>query len=116
MAWNGDRDGVCGNSAGDSAHRFWLTDTGGDFGVSGGRARWNVAERLPNTLLEGGAANIEGKITGLARLFYETDHPRDQTLEIPIAADQIRLAETALEVLHEFIRIVAKQDGADTFF
>src|SRR3954467_7207419 len=105
-------DWIRGNRSGDGADGFGFADAGGNFGIGGGGAGGDFAEGLPNALLEGGATNVQRELASGARLFDETDDLRHEAFEISIAADQIRLAKTALQISGEFVRVITDQDGA----
>ena len=73
----------------------------------------DLAQRLPDALLEGGAAHVERQVEAERRRLDEAHDLGDQLLEIGIAADQLRAREAVLEIAHKRVRIVAQQDGAD---
>ena len=84
-----------------------------DLGVGRGRAGGNCAQRLPDPLLESGAADVERQVEPLARRLDEADDLGDRALERGVAADQLGAREAVLQVAHQRVGIVAEHDGAN---
>ena len=59
---------------GNSAYRLWRADEFCDIRVARCRAHGNFSQRLPNALLEGRSADIEGKIETECRRLDEADN------------------------------------------
>src|SRR6185503_1500895 len=98
------RDGARGGRRPDSPR---------ELGVARGVAGRNLAHRLPDALLKGGAANIERQFEADLRRLDEADDPRDERLECFVAADEARPRKSILQVTGQSVRIVADRDGAD---
>src|SRR5215470_3212183 len=116
MAGNGDCEIVRRTGAGNGAHRLRRSDASSDFRVGNRLADGNLLERLPYTLLEGGAAHVERKVEADPRGLNETDNPRDQGLIVTIGANETRFRKVVLEIADEFVRIVPEQDRGDALF
>ena len=116
MAGNCDRNRVGCDGGGHRPNGFWQANAGSDFSVSGGGAGRDFAQSLPDPLLERSAANIQWKIASNTRLFDKADDLSNQMFKIAVTADEIGFAKTVLEVLHELVRIIPKEDGANTLF
>ena len=84
----------------------------GDFGSSGRRAGRDLAQRLPDALLERRAADVEGQVEPERRRLDEADDAGHELLEAGVAADQPGLRKAVLEVAHQGVRVVAEQDRA----
>ncbi len=71
----GDRHGerIGGAGLGHGAHGLGPADRLGDLGVGRRCSRRDGAERLPDLLLEGGAANVERQVEALAWSLDEAD-------------------------------------------
>src|SRR5258708_18253902 len=113
VAGNGDRDRVRRASLRDGAHGFRQADALRDWRVGHRRAGRNLAQRLPDALLKGGAAYIERQIEPERWRFDEADHFSHPLLEALVAADQRRLGKAVLELAHQRLGFVAEQNGAD---
>jgi hypothetical protein len=50
---------------------------------------------------------------GRSRCLDEADNPRDESLIVPIGADEMRLREPILEIADELVRVVPQQDRRD---
>ena len=94
MAGDGDRERVGGAGLRHRARRLRRADRAGDFGVGRGRARRDGAQRLPDPLLERGAADVERQVEALARRLDQADDSRHHALERGVAADRARRAES----------------------
>jgi len=62
VARNGDRQFVRRTSAGDCAHRLGSPDPLRELGIGDRRTGGDFPKRLPDPLLEGGAADVERQI------------------------------------------------------
>jgi len=113
MAGDGEGERVGGAGSGNGADGFGPTNALGDFGVAGGLAQGDFGERAPDTLLEGGAADVEGEIEGELRVFHEADDAGDDLLEIAVGADQVRPGKAVLEIAGELVGVVSQENGAD---
>ena len=113
MAGNGDGQIVRCARAGDGAHRLRRFNAPSDFGVGNCLADGNFLERLPYTLLEGRAADVERKIEADFWGFDEADNPRDQRLIVTIGANETRFRKAVLQIADECVRIVPEQDRGD---
>ena len=84
------------------------------FPVARRRARRNLAQRLPDALLEGGAAHIERQVEPQPRRFDETRPParpvRSNSASPPISMAR---GKRILQVSHQRVGIVAQQDRAN---
>src|SRR2546422_861271 len=88
VAGNGDRDRVRRASLPDCAHGFRRADALRDLRVRHRGSGRDLAQRLPDALLKGGAAHIERQVEPERRRFDEADHLGDPLLEVLVAADQ----------------------------
>jgi hypothetical protein len=113
MAGNHHRDGVRSAGPCHRANRLRRPDPLGDVRVARRRTRGDLPQRLPDALLEGGAAHVEGKVEAERRRFHEADDLGDQLLEPRVAADQPCVRKAVLEVAGKRIRVVAHEDGTD---
>ena len=113
VAGDRDRDPVRRAGLSDRAHGLRPADAPRDLGIARGRSARDLAQRLPDALLERGAAHVERQIEPLRRRLDEADHPRDHPLEALIAADQPGLRKAILKAAHERVRVVAELDRAD---
>ena len=95
------------------AHGLRQADALRDLRVGHSRTGRDLAQRLPDALLEGGAAHIERQIETEGRRFDEADHLGHPLLEAFVPADQRRLGKAVLEFAHQRLGSVAEQDGAD---
>ena len=59
VAGDGDGDGVGADGGGDGAGGGGPAEFAGDLGVAAGFAAWDLLQRLPDALLEGGGADVE---------------------------------------------------------
>ena len=113
MAGNRHGQRIRGASSRDCAHGLRRTDAFGNIAIADGDANGNLSQRLPDTLLERGAAHIQRQVQTDPRRFDKAHHLRDQTLETGIAANQFGVCETILQIARQGIRIVAQRNGAD---
>ena len=113
MAGNGDGEIVRRARAGDGAHRLRRSDAPRDLGVGDRLADRNLLQRLPDTLLEGGAADVERKIQADPRRLNEADDPRDESLIVAIGANETRFRKAILKIADELVGIVSEQDRGD---
>lgn len=60
-----------------------------------------------------GAANIQRQRQPVLRRFNQAHHLRHQRFILRIAADQLGVGEFVLQILHQLLRIVPQQNGAD---
>src|SRR5208282_6842508 len=81
-----DRQRVGGAGLSDRAHGPRTADRFSDLGVSGRPTRRDGAERLPDPLLESGAADVKWKVQALAGRLHQADDLRDRPLERGLAA------------------------------
>src|SRR6516164_4961764 len=114
MAGNGDGEIVRGARSGDRTCRPRGPNTPRDLGIADRLADPNLPQRLPNTLLEGRAADIKGKVEADRGCFDEADDPRDQCLIVAIATNETRFRKTILEIADELVRIFSQQNGGDS--
>ena len=115
MTGNGDREFVLGARTGDRAYRLWTSDASRDLGIGNGLADGNLMKRPPHTLLEGGTTHVERKAQANSGFLNEGDNPCNQSLIVPIGANEMRLREAILEIAHELVRVVSQQDRCDAF-
>src|SRR5262249_39306588 len=89
-------DAVAGNShrycvgaagLGHGAHSPGLADTASDLGIARCLADRDLAQHLPDALLEGRATHVERQVEADPRRLYEADHPGNELLEFAIIAD-----------------------------
>ena len=73
----------------------------------------NLAQRLPDALLERGAAHVQRQIQAEPRRLDQADHLRHELFEAAVAADQLGARESILQIARQRVRIVAEQDRAD---
>ena len=116
MAGNGHGNPVGAACLGHRAGRFRFADSVGDLRVTGGVPSRNLTQRLPDALLESGSTYVQRQIETNLRRLDKAHNLRDQFLEIEVASDQVRLRETILQVVHQFIGLVSEQNGADAFW
>ena len=81
--------------------------------VDSRRTSRNVAQRLPDPLLEGCTPHIERQIEAERRRLDKADHPGHYVLKVMITTEQLGPGEAVLEIAHQGIGVVAEQDGAD---
>src|SRR3989449_9947333 len=115
VAGNGDRDRVRRASLPDGAHGFRRADALRDLRVRHRGAGRDLAQRLPDALLKGGAAHIERQVEPERRRFDEANYLGDPLLEVLVAADQGRPGKAVLELAHQRLGLVAQQNGAHAF-
>jgi hypothetical protein len=110
MTGYGDREiiGRAGTRYG--THSLGRTDSLRDFHVGNRLADRNFLQRLPDTSLEGRAADVEGQIESHLRSFDEADDPRDQRFIVLVGADQRGLREAILKLTKESTGIVSEQN------
>src|SRR6187397_799716 len=113
MTGNGDREVVRRARASDSAHRLRHPDAACDFGVGHGLADRNLLQRLPDALLESGAANVEREIQTDPRRLDETHNACNEALVVAVGADETRPRKTILEIANEPLGIVSEQNRGD---
>ena len=113
MAGNSDSQIVSGAGARDGAHRLRRSDAPGELGVGNRLAGRDLLERLPYALLEGCAADVDGKIEAPSRRFNQADNLRDQGLIIAIRANEMRFRKAVLKIADQLVRIVSEQDRGD---
>src|SRR5690349_10062650 len=107
MTGNGEGDGIRCAGLRNGAHRLGRPDATRDLGIACGRAHRYRADRLPDTLLEGGATDVERKLNSVQRLLNEADDLGYALLETGVGADRIRPGKPVLQILHQTLRIVA---------
>ena len=112
MARNRHRNRIRRTRPGHAPHRARGTDAARNVRVAGGGTRRNIAQRLPDALLERGPPDIERKIETEPWSLDQPDHCRDIPFEVPVAAGQSCLRKSILEFLKEGIRVVAQKDRA----
>lgn len=95
MAWDGD-----------GPDRFGGADCVGNLGIAGGLAGGDLAERLPDALLEGGSANVEREVEPEGRGFDETYDLGDGLFELLVARRESGLWETVLQVAGKGVGVV----------
>ena len=90
--------------------RPWASRSAGDLRIGRRLARRNLPQRLPDALLERGAADVEGQVEAEARRLHEADDPRDQVLVVPSPPIRRALGKAILKIAHERVGVVADQD------
>ena len=70
-------------------------------------------QRLPDSLLEQAAANVEWQLQTQAGRLDHADHLRHPALEFGVGPHQLGLAEALLDLLHQRLGRIAQEDGAD---
>src|SRR5262249_9099988 len=90
-------------------------DTPRDVGILSRLADANLSQRLPNTSLEGCAADVKGKFEADPGYLEEADNPRDQSLIVAIGTNEMRFRETILEIAHKLVRVVSHRIAATPF-
>ena len=95
------------------AHRTRRADAFGDVGVGDGGAHRDLAQRLPDAALEGGAAHVQRQVQAHRGVLDETDHRRHPLLEFLVGADQPGRLEAVLQVAHQLFGILVQRDFAD---
>jgi hypothetical protein len=113
VAGNRHREGIGSARFRHFPGRARRTDPLCDFGIAGRPANGNVAQRMPDPLLERRAAHIERQIDSLSRRFDEVDDLGRQPLERLIGADPPRLRKAILEVAKQRGGIVTEKYRAD---
>src|SRR5215467_284934 len=113
VAGNGDGEIVRGARSGDRTCRLRGSDAPRDLGIANRLADANFSQRLPNTLLEGGAADVKWKVEANRGCFDEADNARHLSLIVAIGANETRLRKTILEVTDKLVRVISQQDGGD---
>src|SRR5262249_46550075 len=78
------------------AHGSRRPDPLGNVLVARRRARRDLAQRLPHSLLERGAAHVEREIEAECRPLHETDHLRHHALELLVPAHDPSVGKTVL--------------------
>ncbi len=115
MAGDGDGNAVGGAGTGDGAHGLRRADTFGELRVADSGASGDLAQGLPDALLEGGAADIKRESEAELGCFHEGDDLSDGLLKCLIAAEQLSLRELVLEVAEQLIGVIAEGEGTDAF-
>src|SRR5581483_4133523 len=113
MARDGDSNVIGSTSPRHRPCALWRTDPLCDLGITRRRASRDVAQRLPYPLLKNRAAEIKRQVEPELRSFHEADDLRDASFKVGIAADQLRLGKTVLEIAQKEVGIVPEQDGAN---
>src|SRR5207302_11152679 len=93
-------------------HRARCADAPGPSGGAHGAAHGKLPQRPPDALLEGCAADVQGKIEAETRVL---DHTRDfsgQRLGVRMAAEQTYLREALAQIALEERRTVAHENCA----
>src|SRR5215471_17866508 len=98
MAGNCDGKIVRGARSGDRTCRLRRSDASRDLGIANRLADANFSQRLPNTLLEGSAADVKGKVEADRGCLDEADNARDQGLIVAIGANETRFRKAILEI------------------
>ena len=113
VAGDGQGDGIGGASARHGAHGARRADAAGQLGIGNGRARRDVAQRLPYLALERRAAHVQGQVQPHGRIFHEAHHGGHPAFEFRIAADQAGGPETVLQSAHQAVGVFVQGDFAD---
>ena len=93
-------------SLGDSSRRLAQTYHLRHFGITHCLPDWNSLKRFPDTLLKGGAANIERQIQSDSWSLYKGNHLRDELLVLCVPANQVGLGKLILKVPDKDIWII----------
>src|SRR5205807_7301251 len=115
VAGNSHSDIICCAGLCHRANRLRRSYSVGDVDIARGLPDGNLPQRLPDSLLKGRAAQIEGQIKANRRCFDEADDLSNQRLEPRVAADQLSMRKAVLEIAGKHLRVVADEDGADAF-
>ena len=94
VARNGDRKCVRAASLRNSTRRIGGTYPVRHFGIADGLPGRNTLKLFPDTLLEGGAANIQRQVQSDSRSLDEANYLCDELLIPIIPTDEIGLLET----------------------
>ena len=88
-AVTGNRHGQAIGAArlGHGAKGAGRADALGNLGIAGSAALRNVAQRLPDTLLERGAAQVQGQVQAQGGRFDKTHHLGNQLFKTGVGAD-----------------------------
>jgi hypothetical protein len=108
MARDGHGQGVRPAGLGHRPDCLRGTNVTGDVGIARRCARRNLPQGLPDALLEGSPLHIEGQSGSQRRRFDQTDHLRDELLELGVPADQIGLREPVLYIVYEPLWIITQ--------
>src|SRR6185437_5603511 len=111
---NGDRDVVGRACLRDGTSRFGSTDAPGDFCIAHSCTGRDLAQCLPHTMLKRRSTYVEWKIEPLVGRLQKSHDRGHELLELCVAANQLRFREAILKRAHQRVRIIAKQNGADT--
>src|SRR5687768_18305549 len=98
MARDGHRERVGATRLRHRADRCWRAETPRDVGVAPRRSRRDLAQGLPDALLEGRPAHIERQVDRRRRCLNQPNDLRDQFLETCIATDELRVRKAILQV------------------
>ena len=113
MARNHHGNRICAAGLGHGPLRRRLTETGGQFGISDGRAERDLAQRLPDPALKGRAADVQRQIERLPRRLDESDDAGDRFVERGVTRPQIRAWKTVLQSADERVGIVSHLNRAN---
>ena len=115
MAGDGHRDLVGTAGLSHAAHSFRLTDATCDLRVACRLPSRDLAQGLPNALLERRATDVERQVETDVRPLHKAHDLCDDFLEPLITSDEIGVWETVLKIARQRVGIVPEQDGADAF-
>src|SRR5205823_6995100 len=107
MTGNRDRDRVRRARARHRADGLRRADTLRQLRIGRGAPGGDLAQCLPDALLECRAAHVQRQVEAQPGRLDEADDLRDESLELPVAADHARVGESTLKVTRERIGLVA---------
>ncbi len=104
MAWYRHRERISCARMPDSAYGVWRSDAARDIRIRRSLSGGNAAQRLPHPLLERGDPHVERQVDAHRRIFDHADDSRDESLELCIAADQLRAWKAILQFARKYVR------------
>src|SRR5919199_5950970 len=101
VARNGHGNRVRSAGPSDRTGRLGRADALGDLRVARRRTGRDLTQRLPDSLLKGGAAHIEWEIEPKGWSLDKADNPGDELLELQVAAGHLGIGEAILEIANQ---------------
>ena len=117
VAWDGESNGVGGTGGGDGAGGGGRAERAGESGVAARLAAGDLLEGSPDTLLEGGGADVEGEGGGqgvFGGLAEDEGESFGEPSGVSLGGDELGLIEALAEIGGEFGVVAAEGDGADS--
>ena len=114
VAGDCDREYVRSTRLRDSPNGAGMADLPGELTIADSLAGRDVAKCLPDALLEGRSAHVQGQPQAATRLLDEPDDGRDETIERLVSSHELRARKPILQVVDERVGFIAEQNRAHT--